>query len=573
MGVSSRLRVIAQTATEYLIIVAVVIIIALVVIGVLSGIPESGANANKQTNDAELQTSIIGTESYTMDNNKTTLVLQNNFPERVQLTSIIIGGVSCDDSSLPYSMSVGKKHTFVCDNVNTTGETYNTNYSITYSELGGGSGTYTLSLPDLIGTASNSVSGGGGGESFEDPEGILDWNITWGGEGDDLYGPWFGFFGEGASEIFIDESDNIYVTGYEQSFAGADYGLGGKKDILILKFDSGGNYLWNTTWGNDTVAMMSGNDYANGIVGDSLGNIYVTGVEDSFVGADYGPGNWDDIILLKINSFGNQLWNVSLGNISNDAGNDVVVDSENNIYVVGTYFTGSTRNTVFKFNSNGVQLLNFTWGNTNTKYSRASVLDNSNNLYVTGYVTKYGGDNDIFLEKFNSSGSHLWNSTWGGSLYDWGNDVTVDNFGNVYVVGQEQSFSGADYGVGGQDDLVVLKFDSDGSLIWNVTFGGAAQDVGTGVVVDNSGNIYVTGFENSFSGADYGPGGSYDKLLVKFDSDGNQLWNKTWGGAGADYGRDIAINSSGHVITIGESSSYGNCVANGCTNIVLAGWS
>jgi uncharacterized protein (AIM24 family) len=145
-------------------------------------------------------------------------------------------------------------------------------------------------------------------------------------------------------------------------------------------------------------------------------------------------------------------------------------------------------------------------------------VDGSGNVVVTGRfqgsvnfggagLTSAGGQ-DVFLAKYSSSGTHLWSKRFGGTLGDRGNSVAVDGNGNVVVTG---TFSGSiDFGGGaltssGTQDLFLAKFSGTGGHLWSKRFGGSSSyDVGTGVAVDDSDNVLVTG---CFMGtADFGKG-------------------------------------------------------------------
>ncbi|MGA8858048.1 MAG: SBBP repeat-containing protein [Candidatus Bathyarchaeia archaeon] len=136
--------------------------------------------------------------------------------------------------------------------------------------------------------------------------------------------------------------------------------------------------------------------------------------------------------------------------------------------------------------------------------------------------------------------------TWGGSSFDNGSGVAVDGSGNVYVTGVTASF-----GAGGQD-VFLLKYDSSGSLQFQKTWGGTSGDGGYGVAVDGSGNVYVTGSTSSF-----GAGGG-DAFLLKYDSSGSLQFQKTWGGIHYDEGDGVAVSGGVAYVTgiVSEGSPY-----------------
>jgi len=240
-----------------------------------------------------------------------------------------------------------------------------------------------------------------------------------------------------------------------------------------------------------------------------------------------------------------------------------------------------------KFDSSGGFLWARTWGGAPYSESGQGVTtDASGNIYVTGlfqgtadFDPGSGEDNhtshgygDAYLSKFDSTGAFLWARTWGGgSGYTGGNGVATDASGNAYVTGGFIGTVDFDPGTGVDNhtsndwsyDAFLSKFDSSGGFLWARTWGGGPySDSGNGVATDASGNAYATGF--FFGIVDFNPGtdvddrasnGVYDVYLSKFDSSGNYLWAKTWGGTYDDRGYSVATDGSGNAFVTGYFSN------------------
>jgi hypothetical protein len=209
---------------------------------------------------------------------------------------------------------------------------------------------------------------------------------------------------------------------------------------------------------------------------------------------------------------------------------------------------------------------------------RGAVVDGSNNVYVTGYYagpadfdpgTKLDihssyGFTDIFLSKFDSSGNLQWARTWGGIGQDYVTGIMVDEAGNVYVTGHFQGTVDFDPGSaidnhtsnGESVDIFLSKFDSNGNYQWNRTWGGDNYDYGNDLILDGSGNLFVTG--RYFGPVDFDPGSGIDvhdgegAFLSKFDSSGNYQWARTWGGSNYDTGNGVGVDASGNAYVLGE---------------------
>jgi hypothetical protein len=144
---------------------------------------------------------------------------------------------------------------------------------------------------------------------------------------------------------------------------------------------------------------------------------------------------------------------------------------------------------------------------------------------VTGYTTEgYDGNSnsgnyDIFLVKYNSSGNKLWTKQLGNSDTDIGMGVTVDSSDNIYVTGIASGGLDSNTSSGGED-IVLVKYSSSGTKQWTKQLGSSSSDFAWDVTVDSSDNIYVTGFINGSLDGQFNQGSNYDIFLVKYNSDG-----------------------------------------------------
>ncbi len=343
------------------------------------------------------------------------------------------------------------------------------------------------------------------------------WTRTHNGSGND---------NDKGNGIAVDSSGNVYVTGEEHN--GINY------DIWVRKYDKDGNVIREVTHDN------GGTDRGNDIAVDTSGNVYVTGYETVV-----GEGN--NIWVCKFSNNGIGIWTNTYNGVSNsyDKGNGIAVDNSGNVYVTG-YITTGTGNDIWvcKFDNNG----NGIWTNTYTSSGSFSdrgkgiAVDTSGNVYVTGDEYVIGEGNNIWVCKFSNNGIGIWTNTYNGNANnsDLGNGIAVDTSGNVYVTGYEHN--GANY------DIWVRKYDTDGNTDWTRTYNGVANgyDKGNGIAVDNSGNVYVTGYEHN------GLVQYHNIWVRKYDTDGNTIWTRTYNGAdNDDKGNGIAVDTSGNVYVTG----------------------
>ncbi|MFX1498040.1 MAG: SBBP repeat-containing protein [Promethearchaeota archaeon] len=296
-------------------------------------------------------------------------------------------------------------------------------------------------------------------------------------------------------------------------------------------------YEWNRSWGGIDY------DYGQGVAVDSSGNVFCVGYTASF-----GAGSFD-LILVKYNGMGVQQWNRTWGGVNSDYCDAVAVDSSGNVYCGGSthsFGAGSTDILLVKYDGNGVQQWNRTWGGVDDDRSYGVAVDSSGNVYCAGVTSSFGAESsDIVVIKYDGNGVKQWNRTWGGADADYGNGVAVDSLGNVYCGGFTSSFGA------GSDDIVVVKYNGMGVQQWNRTWGGADADYDQGVTVDSLGNVYLAGNTYSFGA------GSSDIVVVKYDGNGVQQWNRTWGGVNIDSGEGLVVDSSGNVYLGGYTYSFG----------------
>ena len=163
---------------------------------------------------------------------------------------------------------------------------------------------------------------------------------------------------------------------------------------------------------------------------------------------------------------------------------------------------------------------------TNEDVARGVATDSSGNVYVAGYTgggldgNSSEGGNDLFVIKYNSSGTKQWTKQLGTSSDDKANGVATDSSGNVYVAGSTQGGLDGNSSAGGYD-LFVVKYNSSGTKQWTKQLGTSSGDSAQGVATDSSGNVNVAGETQGGMDGNSSAGGN-DLFVVKYDSDGNK---------------------------------------------------
>ena len=165
------------------------------------------------------------------------------------------------------------------------------------------------------------------------------------------------------------------------------------------------------------------------------------------------------------------------------------------------------------------------------------------------------GDWDAIIVKFDKIGNIIWKKNFGGSGDDSFDSVAVAGDGFVAVGSSDSSsFGSGDWtGVGGKGDrdAIIVKFDTNGNVVWKKNFGGGASNSFITVAASSEGYIAVgNAWENSFGSGDWtgvGGKGKWDAVVVKFDTNGNVVWKKNFGGSDSDCFNGVAVTSDGYV--------------------------
>ena len=238
------------------------------------------------------------------------------------------------------------------------------------------------------------------------------------------------------------------------------------------------------------------------------------------------------------------IWFRTWGDKYDDIANSIAVD-DSNIYTVGYAFNRSSTSYdvfVLKYDLNGNLTWDLTWGDNNDNEATSVAVENSN-VYVTGNTDNSGiSANDVFILKIDQDGNLVWNVTWGGSKVDYGQSIATDGL-YLYVTGYTCSYGA------GSDDIFILKYDLNGTLLWNITWGGINEEYGWSIAVDES-NIYIAGESNS-----YGLNGT-QALVLKYNLAGKLVWYRVWGYNGSDRAFSITVQNKTIYIT-GDTTSFG----------------
>ncbi len=337
-----------------------------------------------------------------------------------------------------------------------------------------------------------------------------------------------------ATSMAVDGSGNVYTTGG---------GYGSIGDYATIKYNSAGIQQWVATYSGPGNSA----DIATSMAVDGSGNVYVTGEST-------GTGSSSDYATIKYNSAGVQQWVIRYngpGN-SSDGANSISIDGSGNVYVTG-YSNGigtSSDYATIKYNSAGVQqwVIRYNGPGNSSDLAGSISIDGSGYVYVTGESTGVGTSKDYATIKYDSDGIQQWITRYNGTgnSNDKVNSIAIDVSGNVYITGRSR-------GPGTDDDYATIKYNSGGIQQWVERYNGLlnSYDEAWSIVVDGSGNVFVTGSSGIIENTDY--------ATIKYNSDGIQQWVTRYNGPGdgPDGARSISVDVSGNVYVAGGSLGLG----------------
>lgn len=344
------------------------------------------------------------------------------------------------------------------------------------------------------------------------PEGALIFNKVYGGSETDK-----------ATNLIKTSDGGYIVCGYSSSNDGDVSGNEGFQDYWITKLDAQGNITWEKNYG------FAGTDQALKIIETSNGGYFTTGFFD--VTASGNQGNDDGAALapsgnpnrgalhgvgefwgILMDSNGDKVWRRYFGGSNNDRSYDVIETATGGFLMVG-----QSESTDF------------------------DIIDDK-------------GSYDFWVVHVSATGDKLWTKSFGGSEIDQGFGITNDADGNYIMVGDTRSTNGDVTTSNGNADAWVIKFNPNGDLIWQKTFGGAAFDSAKSITPLQNGDFAIAG--NTRSNIDgFVNKGQNDAWVFIIDTNGSLKFNYVIGGSNLDFANDVIETQDGKLVLVGSTES------------------
>jgi|TARA_B110000908_G_scaffold66438_1_gene80465 hypothetical protein len=358
------------------------------------------------------------------------------------------------------------------------------------------------------------------------------------------------------------------VLGYTQSINGNITDKTTENfDFWVLKLDAESNIQWSKTFGG------TNDDRGNDIIQTNDGGYAVLGYStssDQDVSENAGS---QDFWMIKLNANGSISWSKTFGYTGADFGTTLLQTADNSYLITGVLdvtASGGQGNSqrhaggdiwAIKLSENGELQWSKYFGGSFTDTPFGVVETEDHNFIIAGSsdsgdvdISNNNGSYDFWVLKIASNGSLLWERSFGGSEIDEGRAITTTNDGNFIIVGDTRSADKDVSNNNGAADVWIIKMNTDGNLIWEKTIGGTSFDVARSVSKTQDGGFIISGssrsLDNSFTNQ-----GQNDALLLKIDSEGNGVWKQTIGGAEIDFFYDSVQLNDASIIAVGETNS------------------
>lgn len=339
-----------------------------------------------------------------------------------------------------------------------------------------------------------------------------------------------------AVAIAIDNNCNTYVVGLSDS-------LGTSTNYITIKYNENGNIIWKNSFdGTDHL-----DDIPSAIKVDGLGNVYVTGKSNSL-------NNNYDFLTIKYNSNGQLQWVSRLNSTNNlnDYATDLAIDLNGNVFVCGNQGNGVA---IVKYNSNGIKQASYEAqpvGNSTRHFYKIKILNSGSIDVLADYAGI--GSNQINIYHFDNLLNYInytyFVRTWNSSVFPDIIDFSYNTNGEIFVLANGQ------YNSVDQIELYSTLNINNNDIFAIYRAPNNSNSKASSIKIDNSNNVYVCGY------TDIDPDNTInmDFMTLKYNSNGIEQWNKTFGNSLEDVGSNLVLGNGSNpdVYVIGYTTNTSN---------------
>lgn len=347
---------------------------------------------------------------------------------------------------------------------------------------------------------------------------------------------------------------------------------GNDSDYWLLKISASGEIIWSKTYGG------SDDENASRITKTNDGGFLLSGYTTSNDGDVSGNAGFQDYWVVKIDAAGTILWNKNFGFSGSDQAFKAFQTSDGGYFVTGFFdvsASGGAGNDVQRGIQHGVGEFwgikldasgNTQWrryfGGSNNDRSYDALQTNDGGFLMTGTSesedfdkTDPKGSYDYWAVRLTASGDMLWTKSFGGEEIDNSYASIKTNDGNYIMVGDARSADQDVTAPRGNADAWLVKFDDNGNKIWQKSFGGSLFDTAQSIVQRNNGDYIISGHTRSSDGDLLKNNGLNDVWVFVIDGNGNLKFQNTIGGSKIDFASEAIETSDNKILIVGSSES------------------
>lgn len=327
------------------------------------------------------------------------------------------------------------------------------------------------------------------------------------------------------------------IGGYTRSFGSGD------RDSFIVKLDSTGAPLWKFTYG------AAGDEDVQSIKATNDGGLIVAGYTTSF-----GAGQYD-MWIMKLSSDGAIQWQKTYGGPLTEYAKSIEQTTDGGYIVAGytaSFGEGAHDIWVLRLKVDGSIVWQKTYGSTGLENTYAVRQTTDGGFIIAGQANKFNLDPSsgyqyAVLLKLDANGAVTWQYAYGGNGITYVYAIENTTEGGYIFAAYSDAFGDGD------QDVWIVKLDTDGSILWQKTYGGTGDDRAFSISRTRDNGYIIAGDTDSFGA------GGLDEWIFKIDGQGEILWQRTFGGGLDDssHAYSSAICADDSVVVVGQTTSFG----------------
>jgi hypothetical protein len=384
-----------------------------------------------------------------------------------------------------------------------------------------------------------------------------------------------------SAQAVVNTTDGGYaVLGHTQSMDGDVLNKSNESyDYWLLKFDANNQLQWQKTYGGSDddrgVDLIQTSDNGFAVIGKSKSS-------DLEVSENAG---FDDFWVSKLDSSGAIIWEYSFGFAGSDTPYSIIQTNDNGYLLSGVLDVSASNGQgdrklilsrhaggdfwVIKLNASGVKQWSNYYGGSFTDTAYDAIQTEDDGYIIIGSsdsddvdITNNLGSYDFWILKISATGTLVWEKSFGGSEIDEAYGISQAADGNYLIVGDTRSNDLDISQNNGAADLWIIKITPEGTLLWEKTLGGSSFDVGRSVSKTQDNGFLIAGSSRSTDGSLTSNKGQNDAWIIKINSSGNLVWQKTIGGSNVDFFYDAVELKDQTIIAVGDSNSSNEDIFN-----------